>query len=89
MTRFYISQKNLPIWLKQNDAETADFREGCLADNFIVWTKRGAAGIYEHYLNTWASDYLVEFEPGDAPNVWKRWEKFTEKYDAEYPEEVA
>lgn len=87
MTRFYISQSNLPIWLRQNNAETMDFREGVLADNFIVGTRRGYAGIYEHYLNPWASDYLVEFQPGDAPEIWSRWEAFTEKYDSEYPPE--
>lgn len=86
MTRFYISQSNINMWLHQNEAETLEFREGCLADNFIVGTKRGYAAIYEHYLNAWSSDYLVEFEAGDAPNVWKRWDAFTAQYDEEYPE---
>lgn len=89
MTRFYISISNINTWLHQNDAETLECREGCLADNFIVGTKRGYAAIYEHYLNSWSSDYLVEFEPGDAPNVWKSWEEFTEKYDTEYAAEIA
>ena len=86
MTRFYISPLNINTWLKQNKAETLEFREGCLQDNFIVGTKRGYAAIYEHYVNPWVSDLIVEFEAGDAPNVWKRWEEFTEAYDKEYPE---
>ena len=86
MTRLYIPARNMNTWLHQNKAETADFREGCLLDNFIVWTKRGVAAIYEHCLNSWSSDYLVEFEPGDAPNVWERWEAFIEAYESEYSE---
>lgn len=88
MTRFYISQTNMKIWLHQNNAETLEFRDGSLADNFIVSTKRGYAAIYEHYLNPWSSNYLVEFEAGDAPNVWERWEKFVRQYDEEYSEAI-
>ena len=88
MTRFYISPLNINTWIKQNKAETLDCREGSLQDNFIVGTKRGYAAIYEHYVNSWASDFLVEFEAGDAPNVWKRWEEFCDRYDAEYPEAI-
>ena len=89
MTKFIIrSNKNMNIWLHQNKAETVDFREGCLTDNFIVSTKRGYAAIFEHYLNSWSSGYLVEFEPGDAPNVWNRWEAFIEAYDKEYQDAI-
>ena len=37
------------------------------------------AAFYEHYLNEWTSDYLVEFESGTAQTVWKRWYEFEER----------
>ena len=83
MTRFYISPKNMNIWINQNKAETLECVEGCLLDSFIVGTKRGYAAIYEHYLNAWSSDYLVEFEAGNAPNVWRRWDDFRARCEEE------
>lgn len=80
MTRFYIDPKDLAVWLHQNEAEyTGDFVDGCLLDNFVVSTKNGVAAVYEHYLNAWSSDYLVEFERGDGANVWRRWYEFADK----------
>lgn len=79
MTRFTIAPRHIDMWLHQNAAETLDCVEGCLLDSFIVGTKNGYAAIYEHYLNANSSDYLVEFERGDAPNVWTGWEEFAEK----------
>ena len=77
MTRFYIDAKNLEKWMRQNEAEyTGNFVDGCLLDNFLVWTKNGVAAVYEHYLNAWSSDYYVEFERGDGENVWDRWYDF-------------
>ena len=84
MTRFTIAPRNLNRWMKQNGIEElADCREGVLLDSFIGWTKNGVAAIYEHYVNAWSSDYLVEFERGDGLNVWHRWEDFCEEYDKE------
>lgn len=31
------------------------------------------------YLNEWSSDYIVEFEPGPAQTVWRRWYEFDER----------
>ena len=42
-------------------------------DNFVVATKRGYAAIYESYLNEWASDYYIEFQPGAAQDVFNTW----------------
>ena len=80
MTKFYMSPKYLGMWLHQNNAETSDGADGCLLDNFLVETKRGYAGIYEHYLNGWSSDYYVEFQTGEASEVFKNWHAFYEAY---------
>lgn len=85
MTILRMDPRMLDKWMHQNSAEyTGDFLDGVMLDNFVVWTKRGAAAFYENALNSWSSEYRVEFEPGDAPNVWKRWEAFEEQYVAEY-----
>lgn len=85
MTTIRLSPDYLEMWMKQNRAEyTGDFLEGCLLDNFMVWTKRGAAAVYEYPLNSWSSEYRIEFEPGDAENVWRRWYDFEARYNAEF-----
>lgn len=67
-------------WMHQNKAVySGRFIEGCLLDNFVVMTKRGFAAFYEHYVNEWTSDYTVEFEPGAAQAVWRRWYDFEER----------
>lgn len=77
MTRFCIDPKNLEKWMHQNGANyTGTMVEGCLLDNFVLACKRGYAAVYEHPLNCWSSDYLVEFEPGAAQGVWRRWYQF-------------
>lgn len=64
-------------WMHQNGASyTGTMVEGCLLDNFVLVCRRGFAAVYEHYLNCWSSNYLVEFEPGAAQNVWERWYQF-------------
>lgn len=79
LTKFRISPKNLEKWMHQNEAEyTGAFVEGCLLDNFVLACKRGFAAVYEHYLNCWSSDYLIEFQPGAAQEVWKNWYRFEE-----------
>lgn len=79
MTRFRIESKDLEKWIHQNKAEyTGDFVDGRLLDNFVLACKRGIAAVYEHYLNCWTSDYLVEFEPGKAEEVWRHWYEFEE-----------
>ena len=80
MTQFHIRGSDLEKWMHQNKAEyTGNFVEGCLLDNFVVATKRGFAALYEHPLNEWSSDYIVEFEPGVAQIVWRRWYEFEER----------
>ena len=79
MTTFRIGPADLEKWMHQNEAEyTGAFAPGCLLDNFVLACKRGFAAFYEHYLNCWSSDYLVEFEPGPAQGVWKNWYEFEE-----------
>lgn len=80
IVRFRLDPRGLEKWMHQNRAEyTGDFQEGCLLDNFVVMTKRGFAAVYEHVVNSWTSDYLVEFEPGPAQRVWRRWYAFEER----------
>lgn len=77
VVRFALSPSAFEKWMHQNKAEyTGCFVAGCLLDNFVVETKRGFAAFYEHYLNEWSSDYIVEFEPGPAQTVWRRWYEF-------------
>lgn len=74
VTSFRISPENLDMWMHQNEAEyTGAFVEGSLLNNFVLACKRGFAAVYEHYLNCWSSDYLIEFQPGAAQDVWKNW----------------
>lgn len=79
MTKLKMAPRMLEKWMHQNSAEyTGEFVEGCLLDNFVVSTKRGYAAFYEKALSTWDSAYQVEFEPGAAENVWRRWYEFVE-----------
>lgn len=89
MVRFKISPSNLKKWLHQNKAEnTGEFVEGSLLDNFVVSCKRGFAAVYERYVNPWVSEYLVEFQAGSAPDVWKRWFEFAERSEGDGKEYV-
>lgn len=81
LTAITIGSVDLDKWLHQNKAEDSalDFVVGCLLDNMIVQTKRGFAAIYEKYLNPNSSCYYIEFQPGDAPDVWEAWERFAKE----------
>lgn len=77
ITTIRIGATELEKWMHQNEAEyTGDFAEGGLLDNFMLACKRGFAAVYEHYLNCWSSDYLIEFESGAAQDVWENWYRF-------------
>lgn len=77
---FRLHPSELEKWMHQNRAEyTGDAVEGCLLNSFVLTCKRGFAAVYEHYLTEWTSDYLVEFQAGDAKDVWKRWFEFVER----------
>lgn len=77
MTSFYLDSKKLEKWMHQNGAAyTGTMVEGRLLDNFVLVCKRGFAALYEHPLNCWSSNYLVEFAPGAAQEVWRRWYQF-------------
>jgi len=88
MTVFQITgEKRLNIWYTQNDGETVEAVEGCLLDNFVVACRRGWAFVYEHYLNPWASNYLVKFVPYKDEDgcraAWDEWEDFREEAEKE------
>lgn len=77
ITAFNLNPKYLEMWIHQNKAEYAgDFIDGSLLDNFVVATKRGFAAIYECYVNEWQSQYRIEFQPGTAQDVFRRWYEF-------------
>ena len=77
ITTFRIGSTELEQWVCENKAEyTGDIIVGCLLDNFMLECEGGFAAVYEHYLNEWTSDYLIEFEAGNAETVWKRWDEF-------------
>lgn len=79
VVKFSLNPSELEKWMHQNKAEySGSFIDGCLLDNFVVMTKRGFAAFYEHYVNGWTSDYIVEFEPSTAQTVWRRWYDFEE-----------
>lgn len=70
---FFIRPKDLEKWIYQNRAEyTGAFVEGCLLDNFVLACKRGFVAVYEHILNCWSSDYLIEFQPGTRPGCLEK-----------------
>lgn len=86
ITRFYMEPQQLGKWMYQNDAEyTGMFIEGCLLDNFVVMTRRGFAAVYEHYVNPNQSNYYIEFQPGAAQDVLRKW---YELEDAAFEQEV-
>ena len=78
VTTFYLNPCELEKWMYQNKADyTGDYFEGCLLDNFIVSTKNGIAAIYEHYVNSNQSDYLVKFGR-DREGRFQVYDEFTE-----------
>lgn len=80
--KFLLDPAALDKWMHQNEAiYTGDYIEGCLLDNFIVSTRRGYAAIYERYISPNKSGYYVEFEPGPAQGVFKKWYNFENKYN--------
>ncbi|MEG1726077.1 MAG: hypothetical protein RR313_11850 [Anaerovoracaceae bacterium] len=80
MTSYRMDSKNLEKWIAQNKAEyTGDFVDGALLDNFMLSCKRGYAAVYEHYLNCWESDYIIEFGLGSARDVWRKWFEFYDR----------
>lgn len=76
--------EELEKWIHQNGAEyTGDYIEGCLLDNFVMYTPRGYAAFYESYVNEWTSDYYVEFQPGPAQTVFSNWYEFEKRMEAD------
>lgn len=83
MTTFYINPgKNFSKWEKQNAVEYADSVDGCLLDNIVINCKRGVAFCYEHFVNSWTSNYLVKFAPYKDEKacfaLWDEWDTFVE-----------
>lgn len=72
-TTFYLAPDLLNKWMHQNKAERIDFVDGCLLDNLLVSTPRGYAAIYEHFVNAWESNYIVEFQTGAATDIIDKW----------------
>lgn len=86
VTCFRLDACGLDKWMAQNGADyTGDFVAGCLLDSFVAATRRGYAAVYENYVNTWTSDYYIEFQPGAATDVWDAWNE----YEAQYGEAEA
>lgn len=78
VTQFYINgDKALKTWIFQNHADLIESIDGCLLDNYVVQTKNGYAAIYEHPCTEWSSNYRVEFQRGNADDVWSRWNEFS------------
>lgn len=74
--------------------DTWDCREGCLQDNFIgSFCSEGYHPVtimaIEHYLNPWNSDLEVTIARTERDNdrIDKKWWKFAEEYDKEFPQE--
>lgn len=73
---FRPNPSQLKKWLRQNKVEDfIDCSEGVLLDNLVVQCKRGIAALYEHYVNSNQSDYLVEYQHGDGAAVLSNWDK--------------
>ena len=84
MVKRFLLNCSLEKWLHQNRAVyTGDFLDGCLLDNFVVWTNRGVAAVYEHYLNANSSCYEIAFQAGDGAAVWEEWRDFENRYREE------
>lgn len=82
VTRFRIEPQNLEKWLHQNKADyLGDYFDGVLLDNFTVMTKKGYAAIYENFVNTNQSDYLVEFASfKNSDRIFNKWNKVIDDY---------
>lgn len=79
ITKIRMNPTYLQMWLHQNNAQISDCLEGVLLDNLLVLTKRGWAAIYENAINANASDYIIEFQTGTAPDVFKHWDAFEQE----------
>lgn len=67
---FYLNPVQLEKWIHQNTAGyTGDFFQGVLLDNFVLSCRRGYAFLYENYVNSNMSNYLVKFLPYKAPQI--------------------
>ena len=65
---FYLNPVQFEKWKHQNAADyTDDYFPGCLLDNFVLSCRRGYAFLYENYVNSNMSNYLVKFLPYKAP----------------------
>jgi len=84
MTSAYIG--SMETWIKQNQAETVDFAEGCLLDNAIYQCKRGTAFVFEDYATANSSKYLMRFFRTDKNGRLKNPEEQTifDKFSAAF-----
>lgn len=58
---FILDPFSFDRWIKQNRGEVVGFYEGCLLDNYLVYTARGVATVYEKPTTTNSSTYFVTF----------------------------
>lgn len=70
--------------------EILDCREEVLLDSFICEIGDLLIFVKDHFLNSWASDYMLTIArtDGDKTKVWKMWNEYIEAYDAEFGEET-
>ena len=74
----------LDMWIKQNEADIIDSREGCMLDNLLAECRRGVAIIYEAFVNSWESEYKVKFAKYNTPEadgLYSEWDFFCCAYD--------
>lgn len=77
MTKGYLPSSGINKFLYQNKAEIVEGYDGCLLDNGLYQAKNGMFALYEHYLNTWSSDYLMIFAR-TKEEIDKLWNDFVE-----------
>ena len=80
----YLDPKRLQEFCEYNQVgEPIDSFEGTLLDGFIAAFPGDYIAFYPHYLNSWSSDYYVEYGYGDARNVWYNWDKCKAQFESE------
>lgn len=79
IVKFQFNPKYFEQFLNLVDGEIIECVEGCLLDNFLIYSKLGTIVVYEHYLNCGSSDFLILIQDSKETEIETQWWKYYEK----------
>lgn len=80
IVKFQFNPKYFEQFLNLVDGEIIECVEGCLLDNFLIYSKLETIVVYEHYLNCWTSDFLILIQDSKETEIETQWWEYCDEH---------